>query len=198
MTLTGHRAAVNSVQYRDGLIVSASGDRSIKIWDLATGQELRTILGHSRGIACIQFDGNLIVSGSSDQTIRVWYVKKFSLHLGTCNLEHYCKHWKDIRNSLGRSNLTITGLFLALMTELFVSGTFTLELVSLVSRIPPTLASSRFNLTMSKSLAVCKVDKLSCMILRTVFPIARFLNNVQPLFMRCSFRFVYSVPTLNP
>ena len=70
-TLTGHRAAVNAVQYSDGLIVSASGDRSIKIWDLE-GRELRTILGHSRGVACVQFNGSLIVSGSSDQTIRVW------------------------------------------------------------------------------------------------------------------------------
>ena len=63
---------MNAIEYKNGLIVSASGDRTIKIWSLASGEELRTISGHLRGIACIQFDGKLIVSGSSDQTIRVW------------------------------------------------------------------------------------------------------------------------------
>ncbi|CBY00345.1 hypothetical protein LEMA_P014750.1 [Plenodomus lingam JN3] len=72
MTLEGHGAAVNAIQILDGQIVSASGDRSVKVWDIRTGACTRTFSGHSKGIACVQFDGRRIVSGSSDETVRIF------------------------------------------------------------------------------------------------------------------------------
>lgn len=72
MTLEGHGAAVNAIQILDGQIVSASGDRSVKVWDVRTGACSRTFSGHSKGIACVQFDGRRIVSGSSDETVRIF------------------------------------------------------------------------------------------------------------------------------
>ncbi|KAF1997404.1 WD40 repeat-like protein [Amniculicola lignicola CBS 123094] len=72
MTLEGHNAAVNAIQILDGQIVSASGDRSVKVWNVRTGACLRTFSGHSKGIACVQFDGRRIVSGSSDETVRIF------------------------------------------------------------------------------------------------------------------------------
>jgi F-box and WD-40 domain protein 1/11 len=72
MTLEGHGAAVNAIQILDGQIVSASGDRSVKVWDVRTGACSRTFAGHSKGIACVQFDGRRIVSGSSDETVRIF------------------------------------------------------------------------------------------------------------------------------
>jgi F-box and WD-40 domain protein 1/11 len=72
MTLYGHTAAVNAIQILGDQIVSASGDRFIKMWDIKTGECLRTIQGHTKGIACVQFDGRRIVSGSSDETIRIY------------------------------------------------------------------------------------------------------------------------------
>jgi F-box and WD-40 domain protein 1/11 len=72
MVLEGHGAAVNAIQILDGQIVSASGDRSVKAWDVHTGACLRTFPGHSKGIACVQFDGRRIVSGSSDETVRIF------------------------------------------------------------------------------------------------------------------------------
>ncbi|KIW02424.1 uncharacterized protein PV09_06240 [Verruconis gallopava] len=71
-TLEGHNAAVNAIQVLGSQIVSASGDRLIKIWDIKTGQCLKTIGGHQKGIACVQFDGKRIVSGSSDETVRIF------------------------------------------------------------------------------------------------------------------------------
>jgi F-box and WD-40 domain protein 1/11 len=70
--LQGHVAAVNAIQLHGNEIVSASGDRVIKLWNLRTAQCEKTFVGHQKGIACIQFDGETIVSGSSDQTIRVF------------------------------------------------------------------------------------------------------------------------------
>lgn len=72
MTLEGHSAAVNAIQIFDGQVVSASGDRTVKIWDVRTGACLKTLQGHTKGIACVQFDGRRIVSGSSDQSVRIF------------------------------------------------------------------------------------------------------------------------------
>ncbi|KAI9480565.1 MAG: WD40-repeat-containing domain protein [Benjaminiella poitrasii] len=69
---TGHRAAVNALQWKGDRVVSGSGDRTIKVWNLETGECLQTLAAHTRGVACVEFDGNRIVSGSSDQTIKVW------------------------------------------------------------------------------------------------------------------------------
>uniref|UniRef100_T1K2I1 D domain-containing protein n=3 Tax=Tetranychus urticae TaxID=32264 RepID=T1K2I1_TETUR len=73
--LVGHRAAVNVVDFDEKYIVSASGDRTIKIWNTSDCDFVRTLIGHKRGIACLQYKGNLIVSGSSDNTIRLWDIE---------------------------------------------------------------------------------------------------------------------------
>lgn len=72
MTLEGHLAAVNSIQITDDEIVSASGDRLIKIWNIHTGTCKKTLVGHDKGIACVQFDGRRIISGSNDNTVRIY------------------------------------------------------------------------------------------------------------------------------
>ncbi|KAK3100961.1 hypothetical protein LTR53_018677, partial [Teratosphaeriaceae sp. CCFEE 6253] len=71
-TAGAHQAAVNAVQIWDRTLISASGDRTIKAWDLDRGKLGKTYLGHTKGIACVQFDGRRIVSGSSDNTVRVF------------------------------------------------------------------------------------------------------------------------------
>ncbi|KAK8213667.1 F-box/WD repeat-containing protein 7 [Phyllosticta capitalensis] len=72
MVLEGHTAAVNAIQTYDDQIVSASGDRTVKVWAIRNGTCLKTIPGHSKGIACVQFDGRRIVTGSSDETVRIF------------------------------------------------------------------------------------------------------------------------------
>ncbi|KAK5723782.1 hypothetical protein LTR15_005482 [Elasticomyces elasticus] len=67
-----HQAAVNAVQIHDKTVISASGDRTIKSWNIDTGKMTRTYIGHTKGIACVQFDGRRIVSGSSDNTVRIF------------------------------------------------------------------------------------------------------------------------------
>ncbi|KAK2013393.1 WD domain-containing protein [Colletotrichum eremochloae] len=70
--LDGHGAAVNAVQICGNEVVSASGDRNIKVWDWAKQVCIRTVVGHSKGIACVQYDGRRIVSGSSDNEVKVF------------------------------------------------------------------------------------------------------------------------------
>ena len=71
-SLEGHGAAVNAVQIHDREVVSASGDRHIKVWDWPSQVCTRTFVGHSKGIACVQYDGRRIVSGSSDNEVKVF------------------------------------------------------------------------------------------------------------------------------
>lgn len=73
--LMGHRAAVNVVDFDEKYIVSASGDRTIKVWKTSDCEFVRTLNGHKRGIACLQYRDRLVVSGSSDNTIRVWDIE---------------------------------------------------------------------------------------------------------------------------
>ncbi len=76
MNLQGHIAPVNSVSYSpDGKrIVSASSDKTVKVWDARTGQELFTLKGHTESVNSVTCspDGKRIVSGSGDQTVKAW------------------------------------------------------------------------------------------------------------------------------
>ena len=70
--LEGHGAAVNAVQIYGNEVVSASGDRTVKIWNWPEHKCLRTLVGHTKGIACVQYDGRRVVSGSSDNEVKVF------------------------------------------------------------------------------------------------------------------------------
>ena len=72
MRIDSHSAAVNAVHIFQNQLVSASGDRDIKVFDIRTGATTALCKGHNKGIACVQYDGKRIVSGSSDNTIRIF------------------------------------------------------------------------------------------------------------------------------
>ena len=55
-------------------LASSSPDKTIKIWNLASGQLIRTLTGHSDSVnhVAISPDGRTLVSSSSDKTIKIW------------------------------------------------------------------------------------------------------------------------------
>ncbi|WP_052345101.1 WD40 repeat domain-containing protein [Planktothrix rubescens] len=77
-TLTGHSEVVFCLAISpDGqTLVSGSSDKTIKIWELSTGRELRTLIGHSyAGVnsLAISPDGQTLVSVARyDETIKIW------------------------------------------------------------------------------------------------------------------------------
>ena len=54
--------------------MSGSYDKTIKIWDVETGQETLTLKGHLGHVysVCFSPDGKRIVSGSGDRTLKIW------------------------------------------------------------------------------------------------------------------------------
>src|SRR2546421_7440388 len=56
------------------MVASASYDRTVRLWDSATGASLRTLEGYSDEVRAVAFspDGKLVASASYDRTVRLW------------------------------------------------------------------------------------------------------------------------------
>jgi WD40 repeat protein len=56
------------------LLASGSYDKTVRLWDLATGAAYSTLKGHTSWVKSIAFspDGKLLASGSGDKTVRLW------------------------------------------------------------------------------------------------------------------------------
>ena len=55
--------------------MSGSVDRTIRVWNMRSGECVRLMQGHTGGIWCLQFDKEKVVSGAWDTTIKVWDMK---------------------------------------------------------------------------------------------------------------------------
>ncbi len=69
---------------RDGkALISASADKTLKIWDATTGQETRELKGHTAALTSVAWspDNRFVVSASQDKTLRFWNPKDGSLLL---------------------------------------------------------------------------------------------------------------------
>ncbi len=74
--LSGHSHAVMHAAFSaDGRrLATASLDKTAKVWDVATGEELLTLSGHDDRVIGVAFspDGKLLATASWDNTAKVW------------------------------------------------------------------------------------------------------------------------------
>ena len=88
VVLSGHTGWVVSVAFQPGqaaakteadefpLLATGSRDHTVRLWDAATGQCVKTLGGHSSWVQVVAFsaDGRYLASGANDNTIRLWEV----------------------------------------------------------------------------------------------------------------------------
>lgn len=67
-------AALSKTNFNEPLLVTASDDQTLKLWNIRTGECVRSLWGHQSWVQSVSFspDGQFLVSGSRDQTVKLW------------------------------------------------------------------------------------------------------------------------------
>ncbi|TAF06015.1 MAG: WD40 repeat domain-containing protein [Nostocales cyanobacterium] len=108
-TLMGHSHIVNSlaISANAKFLVSGSQDKTIRVWNLVTGELMHVLKSHREGVYAVALSPNeqIIASGSADKTIKLWHLETGEL-LGTFS---------------GHAN-TVTALVFTASGEMLVSG----------------------------------------------------------------------------
>lgn len=83
ITKTEHSSNISKLLFRPfrKQFISCSADGEIKLWDILTGNNIKTLLGHSNVVNSIDIsaNGNILVSCSDDKTIKIW-----NINAGVC------------------------------------------------------------------------------------------------------------------
>ena len=94
----------------DRFLFSGSKDKTIRMWDIATGECIRKFKGHRQPIRCLLIDKNSLFSASSDKTVKEW-----NIYTGEC-LKTFKGHEVQIQIYINKCNkkgevfdLAITG-----------------------------------------------------------------------------------------
>mmetsp|Transcript_2815 Transcript_2815/g.8062 ORF Transcript_2815/g.8062 Transcript_2815/m.8062 type:complete len:391 (-) Transcript_2815:118-1290(-) len=108
--ISSHSRAVSSLEYSaEGLLASASGDCTVKIWNGTSGAHKATLAGHDQGISDVAWssDSRFLASASDDKTINLWDATKGVQVLGLKGHTSYvfCVNFNR------QSNLLVSGSF---------------------------------------------------------------------------------------
>jgi WD40 repeat protein len=93
-------------------IVTASEDRTARIWDAATGKEITVLRGHERErsvtSAAFSPDGARIVTASMDGTARIWHVHYAMMSINNLVSEACLRRLRGL-STLARDEMRLAG-----------------------------------------------------------------------------------------
>jgi len=79
-SLTGHTENINAIIITpdETRAISASNDRTLKVWDIDNRTELFTLSGHKGRITSVALlpDGKRVISASADGTLKIWSIEE--------------------------------------------------------------------------------------------------------------------------
>ncbi|KAG0365349.1 quinon protein alcohol dehydrogenase-like superfamily [Gamsiella multidivaricata] len=75
----GHTDGVMCLQFDDSFLITGSYDNTAKVWNIETGECLRTLTGHALCVRALHFDEAKLITGSMDRTLKIW-----NYHTGQC------------------------------------------------------------------------------------------------------------------
>ncbi|XP_034735381.1 kinesin-like protein KIF21A isoform X5 [Etheostoma cragini] len=70
----GHSKAVLCVDSTDDLLFTGSKDRTCKVWNLVTGQEIMSLAGHPNNVVSVRYSSSLVFTVSTSY-IKVWDIR---------------------------------------------------------------------------------------------------------------------------
>uniref|UniRef100_A0A8C7SD68 Kinesin motor domain-containing protein n=1 Tax=Oncorhynchus mykiss TaxID=8022 RepID=A0A8C7SD68_ONCMY len=70
----GHTKAVLCVDSTDDLLFTGSKDRTCKVWNLVTGQEIMSLTGHPNNVVSVRYSSSLVFTVSTSY-IKVWDIR---------------------------------------------------------------------------------------------------------------------------
>ncbi|KAG0260895.1 hypothetical protein BG011_001549 [Mortierella polycephala] len=68
----GHTDGVMCLQFDDSFLITGSYDNTAKVWNIETGECLRTLKGHALCVRALHFDEAKLITGSMDRTLKIW------------------------------------------------------------------------------------------------------------------------------
>ena len=131
--LKGHTSFINTqVIAPDGkTLISGSADNTIRIWDMTSGQTLRTLAGHTSFVNALTLtpDGKTLISGSADRTIKIWDLATGKLvhtllgHTGYVNALDVSPDGQVLASSSADSTIKIWDLLTAKLARTLIGHT---------------------------------------------------------------------------
>lgn len=118
---TGHSDEVGSITFSPDGKTLASGDKDgiIKLWDIASGLEIRSLGESSLGVTAIAFspDGRLLASGGNDSSVKLWNVETGKELVSLYGGSHSIVSVKFSRDGKILASASLTGVLKLWSTE---------------------------------------------------------------------------------